>query len=205
MAAPDVRAFVSQEPPFLTCPSDTSATITTDCWYWDDTPVAVTNYKGSIGSTGMSDGNNKMDTVPPGFGLTPDCHNSAETNGLFGRNTSVRPIELKHVTDGQSNTIMVGENVISQDYHSMAYFADGDFATCGIPLNYFVIGLDVNDMKLNHWREGAASRATTRAAPHLRWAMARLTSSAKASTKRFTWAWRRARAMRQSAFRNWIS
>ena len=41
---------------------------------------------------------------------------------MFGRNTSVRPIQLKMVSDGQSNTFMIGENVINQDYHSAAVF-----------------------------------------------------------------------------------
>ena len=153
-----VRDIVSAQYSFLTCPSDDSATPTDQCWWWDNVTAGVTNYKGCIGNTAMTDGQSRAstsaDAVPPGYGLLPDCHNTAETNGLFGRNTSVIPIRLKDVTDGQSNTFMVGENVISQDYHSAAFFSDGDFATCGIPPNYFVIGLDVADMKANHWREG---------------------------------------------------
>ena len=87
---------------------------------------------------GTSTGSTGATTIPTDFGRLPDCHNTAACNGLFGRNTSVRPIELQHISDGQSNTFMVGENVVSQDYHSAAFFSDGDFATCGIPLNYFV-------------------------------------------------------------------
>ena len=37
---------------------------------------------------------------------------------------------------------MVGESVVEQDYHSAAFFADGDWATCGIPLNHFVVPSD---------------------------------------------------------------
>jgi prepilin-type processing-associated H-X9-DG protein len=33
---------------------------------------------------------------------------------------------------------MVGETVVSQDNHSAAFFADGDWAGCNIPLNYFL-------------------------------------------------------------------
>ncbi len=32
---------------------------------------------------------------------------------------------------------MVGESVVEQSYHSAALFADGDWASCGIPLNWF--------------------------------------------------------------------
>ena len=85
--------------------------------------------------------------LPYSFGSLPDCHNTTECNGLFGRNTSVVPVELKSITDGQSNTIMVGETVGNQDFHGAAFFSDGDFATCGVPINYFHVGLDVAGMK----------------------------------------------------------
>jgi prepilin-type N-terminal cleavage/methylation domain-containing protein/prepilin-type processing-associated H-X9-DG protein len=159
LASPNVRDIVSVQYPFLTCPSDISDKPSTDLWYWEGTPIGATNYKGCIGDTAMTDGLSMGSTsatvVPPNFGRLPDCHNTAETNGLFGRNTSVLPIELKDISDGQSNTFMVGENVISQDYHSAAFFSDGDFATCGIPLNYFIPELDVIEMKRSpNWQPG---------------------------------------------------
>ncbi len=148
----DVRDITGAQLSILTCPSDTSTMPSTDLWYWEPVPTGTTNYKGCIGDTAMTDGLSRgksdVTTFPPAFGRLPDCHNTSETNGMFGRNTSVRPIELKSVTDGQSNTFMVGENVISQDYHSAAFYADGDFATCGIPLNTFLFDLDVATMKL---------------------------------------------------------
>jgi prepilin-type N-terminal cleavage/methylation domain-containing protein len=144
----NVRDVIGAQYSFLTCPSDTSAGPSTELWYWDGVSTGTTNYKGSIGDTGMSDGNDLNNVVPAGFGRVPDCHNSHQTNGLFGRDTSLEPIELSSITDGQSNTFMVGENVISQDYHSAAFFADGDFATCGIPLNTFLLDLDVATIKL---------------------------------------------------------
>ncbi|HYO23327.1 MAG TPA: DUF1559 domain-containing protein [Lacipirellulaceae bacterium] len=142
-----LRDITGAQYPVLTCPSESSTKPSSDLWYWEGAPIGVTNYKGCIGDHGMSDGKALNATVPSGFGSVPDCHNTAETNGLFCRNSSVLPIQLKTITDGQSNTFMVGENVISQDYHSAAFFADGDFATAGIPLNTFLFGLDVNTMK----------------------------------------------------------
>jgi len=150
----DVRDIIGAQHAFLTCPSDNTAQPTDSLWYWDGVPTGVTNYKGCIGNHGMSDGNSLSDTAPPGFGTIPDCHNTVETNGLFGRNTSIVPIQLKSITDGQSNTLMVGENVIGQDYHSAAFFSDGDFATAGIPINLFIEAPDVATQKSNFWREG---------------------------------------------------
>jgi prepilin-type N-terminal cleavage/methylation domain-containing protein/prepilin-type processing-associated H-X9-DG protein len=143
----DVRDIVSTQYPFLTCPSDDSTKPSSDLWYWERIPIGVTNYKGCIGDHGMSDGVSIYTTIPAGFGSTPDCHNTAETNGLFCRNSFNNPITLEMITDGQSNTLMVGENVVSQDYHSAAFFSDGDFATAGVPINTFIEGLDVQQIK----------------------------------------------------------
>jgi prepilin-type N-terminal cleavage/methylation domain-containing protein len=155
----NVRDIITTQYSLLTCPSDESAVPTDNLWYWAPVAVGVTNYKGCIGDSAMSDGDprgpSQSEFAPPGpTGSTPDCHNTAACNGLFGRNTSVRPVELNMITDGQSNTFMVGENIISQDYHSAAFFSDGDFATCGIPLNYFVLGVTPEQTKNDFWREG---------------------------------------------------
>jgi prepilin-type N-terminal cleavage/methylation domain-containing protein len=152
MSAPDVRPFVEKQYAFLSCPSDETATPSADFWYWETVEVGGTSYKGVIGDHVMSDGTARGSMSPPvGFplamGSIPDCHNTAETNGLFGRNTSIRPIELKSITDGQSNTLMIGESVVGQDFHGAAFFSDGDWATCGVPLNHFHVGLDVETMK----------------------------------------------------------
>jgi prepilin-type N-terminal cleavage/methylation domain-containing protein len=163
LGAPAIRDIVAAQQPWLTCPSDESAAPSPDQWYWPENgpgvTVGTTSYKGSIGDHAMTDGRHRGETTPslrpvPNFGSLPDGHNTAETNGMFGRNTYFRPIELQSATDGLSNTFMVGENVVSQDFHSAAFFADGDFATCGIPLNLFIIGYDVPTMKRDYWREG---------------------------------------------------
>jgi prepilin-type N-terminal cleavage/methylation domain-containing protein/prepilin-type processing-associated H-X9-DG protein len=154
MSAPDIRPFIEKQYDFLSCSSDETAQPSTELWYWEGVSVGVTNYKGAIGDSVMSDGRSRGSLTPAvGFPLTtgsvPDCHNTAECNGLFGRNTSVKPVTLKSITDGQSNTFMVGETVAGQDFHGAAFFSDGDFATCGVPINYFHVGLDVNAMKLS--------------------------------------------------------
>jgi len=152
MSAPEIRSIVEKQYAFLTCPSDESAQPSLDLWYWESVSVGVTDYKGVIGDTAMTDGTSRGSSTaqtgfPVGTGSLPDCHNTAECNGLFGRNTSVRPVQLKSITDGQSNTLMIGETVANQDFHGAAFFSDGDWATCGVPLNFFHVGLDVVAMK----------------------------------------------------------
>jgi prepilin-type processing-associated H-X9-DG protein len=69
-------------------------------------------------------------------------NNNEGCNGLFWRNAYYFELKLKDITDGQSKTFMVGEGVVSQDFHSAALFADGDWASCNVPLNFFLLGLD---------------------------------------------------------------
>jgi prepilin-type processing-associated H-X9-DG protein len=47
---------------------------------------------------------------------------------------------------------MVGESVVSQDFHSAAYFADGSWGSCGIPLNFLLFGVTDTEIK-NRWNE----------------------------------------------------
>ncbi len=47
---------------------------------------------------------------------------------------------------------MVGESVVEQSYHSAALFADGDWASCGIPLNFFVPNATY-ETRQNWWQD----------------------------------------------------
>lgn len=155
MGQKSLRSYMSQQLPTLTCPSDESAKPSTKLYWWEGVEVATTSYKGCIGDsllTSVSEPPGLTEPTPfPGLG-SPNCHNTAECNGLIYRNTYFKPITLKSVTDGLSNTILAGEGVVSQDYHSAAYFSDGDWATCGIPLNYFIIPEDENQI-ISRWYE----------------------------------------------------
>ena len=42
------------------------------------------------------------------------------------------------MTAGTSNTLMVGEDVSAQNWHSAMYFSNGDYASCHQPINKFV-------------------------------------------------------------------
>ena len=156
MGHPSIRAMLEQQLPWLSCPSDPSAVPSMEQWYWTSNgriTTATTSYKGSIGDSLLSTDSNPGSINSP-FGSevgSPDCHNTVDCNGLFFRNTHFRPVKLSKVTDGMSKTFMVGECVVEQDYHSAAFFADGDWATCGIPFNFFIIPPEQTEVKNNSW------------------------------------------------------
>ena len=144
MGALPIRPFIADQLPVLSCPSDESARPSGDMWYWQGIIVATTSYKGCIGdsvinSRGCETPSPPGDSPFPDFGSHMDCHNTVECNGLIWRNTYYRPVSFRKVEDGTSKTFMVGEGVVSQDFHSAAFFSDGDWASCGIPLNFFII------------------------------------------------------------------
>jgi prepilin-type N-terminal cleavage/methylation domain-containing protein/prepilin-type processing-associated H-X9-DG protein len=132
----DIRTIMQTQTPWLSCPSDLTAQPSDKQFHWTPILVATASYKGVIGD----------DVVWKDFttwkeGSTPDCHNNVGgCNGLFWRTSYFKPLKLKDITDGLSKTFMVGECVVGQDYHSAAFFADGDWASANVPLNYFLPG-----------------------------------------------------------------
>jgi prepilin-type N-terminal cleavage/methylation domain-containing protein/prepilin-type processing-associated H-X9-DG protein len=160
-----IRDIMTKQFPWLSCPSDSSAQPSIGLFYWGTPPstpsqvvVKSTNsYKGVVGDTiicNHTSGDANCNNTPfVDFGTRPDSHDKVSANGLLFRTSYVRPIRLKKVIDGVSKTFMVGECVVSQDPHSAAFFADGDWATCGIPLNYFVLGAPDDEIRKNRWHE----------------------------------------------------
>ena len=147
MRRAEIREAIATRLPVLECPSDEAATaVSTQMWYFEGIETAVTSYKGVLGDHIVWPGS----TVHQD-GSLPDCHhNPRGCNGIFWRFAFLEPINLREVTDGLSNTLFVGEDVASQDYHAAAYFADGDWASCNVPLNFFLVGLTEEDVR-NQW------------------------------------------------------
>ncbi|MEN0109397.1 MAG: DUF1559 domain-containing protein [Planctomycetota bacterium] len=158
MGQRSIQDFVAQQLAILSCPSDGSAVPSDEQWYWSGSSpelsrvVATTSYKGSIGDSVIPPGtgdppgslNGPLGSVlgvnDPGFELyldigSPNCHNGVDCNGIYWRNSYFRPISLRRITDGTSKTAQIGESVVELDFHSAAYFGDGDWATFGLPLN----------------------------------------------------------------------
>jgi prepilin-type N-terminal cleavage/methylation domain-containing protein/prepilin-type processing-associated H-X9-DG protein len=156
MGAPPIRKMLEQQIPWLACPSDASARPSTKQWGWDfggQVTIGTTCYKGVIGDAALSemgceDGAGSGGNPPfPNLGARPDCHNTADCPGLLWRGTYLNHVPFRKVTDGTSKTFMVGESVVEQSYHSAALVSEGDWATCGNPLNYFVIPADEAKLK----------------------------------------------------------
>lgn len=163
-----IRPFLEQQLAAITCPSDESARPSTEQFWWPNTLIATTSYKGVIGDSILPEGEGSSQTPGATVGpygssdtadnpdLTrvgsPNCHNTVDCNGVIWRNNYYRPISIRKVTDGTSKTFLIGEGVVSQDFHSAAYFGDGDWATCGVPLNAFDFAADVATIKQEWYR-----------------------------------------------------
>ncbi|MEN1679153.1 MAG: DUF1559 domain-containing protein [Planctomycetota bacterium] len=152
---PEVRQVVEQQQQSFSCPSDESAQPSTKQFYWVEALVGTTSYKGSIGSSVIAGtnadepaGTTSLSGGPDG---APDCHNKIECDGIFWRNSYYRPVSIRQVVDGTSNTYLAGESVVSQDFHSAWAFADGDWATCGVPMNNLRFESTEDELRTNWW------------------------------------------------------
>jgi prepilin-type N-terminal cleavage/methylation domain-containing protein/prepilin-type processing-associated H-X9-DG protein len=127
------RHLLAARVPVLHCPSDPSSLdpdVATRQYQLDGIAVELTNYKGVVGDTRVG---GKMSTFD---GPMPDCHNRSRCNGVFYRNSYQDRPRLTSIKDGTSNTLMVGEDLPQFNYHSAAFYANGDYASCHIPLNH---------------------------------------------------------------------
>lgn len=135
--------------PLLQCPSDAWTTETRNNQFqWVGVFVATTNYKGVLGDTwlGQFEGPpspHSNDADAPVFSgvygqreTIRDCHRDTRCRGIFYRNSWDKPVRIGQVTDGTSKTLMIGESLPEFDYHSAAYYANGDWASCNIPINF---------------------------------------------------------------------
>jgi len=126
------RELVKQQLNVLQCPTDPSVRETSkDQFELWGIEVALTSYKGVIGDTRVAG------TASIHSGSLPDCHMHGGCNGLFFRVTYQDPQRLSGVIDGATNTLMIGEDVPSENHHSAAFYANGDWASCHAVLNYF--------------------------------------------------------------------
>jgi prepilin-type N-terminal cleavage/methylation domain-containing protein/prepilin-type processing-associated H-X9-DG protein len=125
----------------IRCPSDPDADTIGKTKYlelynmWWSNPVAVTNYKGVIGYNQMNGTTTYEAQLGPYAVGAPDNVATIGNQGIFFRNTYQTPITIESVTDGTSNTLMIGEDLPKYNYHSVAYYANGDYASCYAPLN----------------------------------------------------------------------
>ncbi len=110
------------------CPSDSSSNQARTDRANGGLLTGCTNYKGVAGSnwawgsytnTGPSGNNNGLDVG----------------DGMFYRSDSQRKLTMVGISDGTSNTLMVGEDIASINQHSGWPRANYATGTCSIPLN----------------------------------------------------------------------
>jgi prepilin-type N-terminal cleavage/methylation domain-containing protein len=125
--------------PYAVCPSDASNT--------PDANWAQASYGGSQGSqrnTSASGACNIYDTAgvnyqnPGGQFGHGNVHERTGISGMFGR-VLRQPIEIKHVTDGTSNTIMMGEILPACNDHGQGWWGYNGMANAhastAVPIN----------------------------------------------------------------------
>ena len=156
----DPNSFINNNPtanalrlkviPMLHCPSDDTAagdaSVTRNGssiplrkaqwqFYEAGLAVAVSSYKGVVGDLKLGAGFGFGWPPSVFIGREPDTHFSVNAPGLLYRNTYRNPIKYKKITDGASKTFMIGEDIPFFNWHSAAWYANGDWCSCHTPVN----------------------------------------------------------------------
>jgi len=111
------------------CPSDDTPDIRTNLANFPGgTPVGVTSYKGVSGDNWAWGTYTYSDPIFGNNGLD-------NGNGIFWRSDYFRPLRMTHISDGTSNTLMVGEDIGKMNVHNGWPYSNAAVGTCCIPLN----------------------------------------------------------------------
>jgi prepilin-type processing-associated H-X9-DG protein len=124
------QAFIAQPIKLFFCPSDQALTVgaSTDRHNLEGVPVGLTNYKGVGGS-------NWCWGLYFNAGPTGNCNGLNFGDGIFYRDDWKAGRQLTQITDGTSNTFMIGEDIPALDTHCSWPYANNAVGTCAIPPN----------------------------------------------------------------------
>ncbi len=135
----NVLAVLRQDLAVLNCPSDKSVRFRTNAADLGGTNVAVTNYKGVSGSNWGTDffpTESNFNTQYRNPGKNGSFNGLENGDGIFWRADIRRgKFPFAKVTDGTSNTFMIGEDVPEFIQWNAWAYSNGANATCAIPPN----------------------------------------------------------------------
>ena len=134
------------QPDVLVCPSDSEGTEPLDGTQPQMTAftVAPTNYRGVMGTEQMAQGSS---SCPVSLPVQSYCNDGTRRcNGMIWRVSALYPVKFREVTDGLSNTMMVGEDLPSHNHHSAWSFSNGATGSTLCPLNF-----SLNDPNPGNW------------------------------------------------------
>jgi prepilin-type processing-associated H-X9-DG protein len=122
------------------CRSDTAIAlgVTDHAGNLPGVPIGLTNYKGVSGANWGEDFQGKLvrlQTDWPNRGTNGSYNGLANGDGMMYRSDWTRPLRLLAVTDGTSNTFMIGEDVPALNDWCTWPYANNAYGTCAIPPN----------------------------------------------------------------------
>jgi prepilin-type processing-associated H-X9-DG protein len=130
---PVVRALMQTPLNILRCPSDpNSAQPSNTQAEWTGPPavfVTTTNYKGCSGDSWLGG------LMWPHTDRTTDYYTLPQ-KGIFFRTSYLTPVKMSQITDGTSDTFLIGEDVPDYNDHSAAFYSNGAWLSTDAPLNY---------------------------------------------------------------------
>jgi prepilin-type N-terminal cleavage/methylation domain-containing protein/prepilin-type processing-associated H-X9-DG protein len=155
-------ASLARPVPLLFCPSDTAGGTgaSPDRRNLEGVTIGLTNYKGVSGANWCW-GDYFI------AGPTGNCNGLKAGDGVFFRDDWRVPRRLCHITDGASNTFLIGEDIPSLNAHCSWPYANNAVGTCAIPPN---LGLGGEVADIRNWESLYSFRS--RHAGGLQFAMA---------------------------------